>query len=247
VAAATSSKGSSDALSTMCWCCRSSRFGRQHGHRPAGSAHGVGGTLIGSVAAVVAANYRDLFVVIGTCAATLIGLLFVAISVTEEATSARPQEIREFRAAAALLAFTNAFIVSLFGLVPGTNIGYPATVVGAVGLLFTAGGVRTIVSLQLSRRQSRSQVTLLVILLTVFGVQLGRGIQLLVDRRNAGAVAFVGDILIVSLLVGIGRAWEFVGQWDTGVVASIGRLIRHPEQEREAEGDDRRAPPGTDP
>jgi hypothetical protein len=231
----------------MCWCCRSYRFGRQHGHRPAGQRTPGRGSPIGSVAAVVADNYRDLFVVIGTCAATLIGLLFVAISITEEATSARPQEIREFRAAAALLAFTNAFTVSLFGLVPGANIGYPATVVGAIGLLFTAGGVRTIISLRLPSRQSRSQVTLLVVLLTVFGLQVGRGVQLLTDRRNAGAVAFVGDILIVSLLVGIGRAWEFVGQWDTGVVASIGRLIRHPDLGREAGGDDRQAPPGTDP
>ena len=95
---------------------------------------------IGSVAPVVAGNYRDMFVVIGTCAATLIGLLFVAISITQEGTRARPQAIREFRAAAALLAFTNAFTVSLFGLVPGTNMGYPAAVVGAVGILFTAGG-----------------------------------------------------------------------------------------------------------
>jgi hypothetical protein len=199
------------------------------------------------VAAVVADNYRDLFVVIGTCAATLIGLLFVAMSITQEETASRPQEIREFRAAAALLAFINAFTVSLFGLVPGTNIGYPAVVVAGVGILFTAGGVRTIISLHLPRRQSRSQVSLLVVLLAVFGLQLGRGIQLLVDRRNAGAVAFVGDILIVSLLVGIGRAWEFVGQWDTGVLASIGRLIRHPDGTRDVDRDDRQPRSGTDP
>ena len=41
------------------------------------------------MAAVVADNYRDLFVVIGTCAATLIGLLFVAMSITQEETAAR--------------------------------------------------------------------------------------------------------------------------------------------------------------
>ena len=195
---------------------------------------------------MVADNYRDLFVVIGTCAATLIGLLFVAISITQEETRARPQAIREFRAAAALLAFTNAFTVSLFGLVPGTNIGYPAAVVGAVGILFTAGGVRTVFSLHLPGRQRRSQISLLVVLLAVFGLQLGRGVQLLVDRRNAGAVASVGDILIVSLLVGIGRSWEFVGQWDTGVMASIGRLIRHPDQVPDDDGDELKPPSGAD-
>jgi hypothetical protein len=51
---------------------------------------------------VVLGNYRDLFVVIATSAATLIGLLFVAMSVSKGRAQAHPQVIREFRAAASL-------------------------------------------------------------------------------------------------------------------------------------------------
>jgi hypothetical protein len=91
---------------------------------------------------VVLGDYRGLFVVIATSAATLIGLLFVAMSVSKGRSQAHPQVIREFRAAAALLAFTNPFTVSLFGLVPGTNLGYPAAIVGVVGLAFASAGIR---------------------------------------------------------------------------------------------------------
>src|ERR1022692_5104656 len=93
------------------------------------------------VGVVVLGNYRDLFTVIGTSAATLTGLLFVAMSVSESRTRTHPV-IREFRAAASLLAFTNAFAVSLFGLVPGTNIGYPAAILGVIGVLLDRKSTR---------------------------------------------------------------------------------------------------------
>ena len=59
-------------------------------------------------------------------------------------------------------------------------------------------------------------------------------------------MASLADILIVSLLVGIGRSWEFVGQWDTGVIASIGRLIRHPDQVQDDDSGDLKPPSGAD-
>ena len=67
---------------------------------------------------VVLGNYRELFAAIAGCAAALTGLLFVAMSV---APAARRGVIQQVRAAAALLAFTNALTVSVFGLVPITT------------------------------------------------------------------------------------------------------------------------------
>ena len=37
----------------------------------------------------------------------------------------------------------------------------------------------------------------------------------------------IGDVLIASLLIGIARAWELVGNWDTGIVSSIALLAGH--------------------
>jgi hypothetical protein len=174
---------------------------------------------------MVVGGFRDLFVAIATCAATLIGLLFVAMSIAQGRSQAHPQEIREFRAAAALLAFTNAFSVALFGLVPGTNVGIPAGIVGLIGVLFTAAGVRTIVALDMEKEERRRQLVLVVALLLVFGYELVYGIQLMIDSHHGGALTAVALGLIASLLIGIGRAWELVGAWDTGLFASVGRLI----------------------
>jgi hypothetical protein len=173
----------------------------------------------------VVGNYRDLFVVIATSSATLIGLLFVAVSVSKGRAQAHPQVIREFGAAASLLAFTNAFTVSLFGLVPGNNIGKPAAIVGIIGVLFTAAGVRTTLSLPSQQQHRRPQLALAVALLLVFGFQIANGVELIIDSHHGWALATIGDVLIASHLVGIGRAWELVGDWDTGIVPSIGRLI----------------------
>ncbi len=174
---------------------------------------------------MVIGGFRDLFVAIATCAATLIGLLFVAMSIAQGRIQAHPQEIREFRAAAALLAFTNAFSVALFGLVPGTNVGIPAAIVGLIGLFFTAAGVRTIVSLHVEKGQRRPQLVLVIALLLVFGYEFVYGIELMINSHHGGALTAVAFGLIASLLIGIGRAWELVGEWDTGIFASVGRLI----------------------
>ncbi len=92
---------------------------------------------------MVTSNFGEFFVVIGESAATLIGLLFVAVTVTKGQNKGGSLEIVEFRAAASLIAFTNALVVSLFGLVPGNNIGYPALIMGVIGVFFVGAGVRT--------------------------------------------------------------------------------------------------------
>jgi hypothetical protein len=179
------------------------------------------------VGGVVLGAYRDLFGVVATSAATLTGLLFVAMSVANSRSRVHSPVVRQFRAAAALLAFTNALAVSLFALVPGTNIGYPAVVVGTIGVFFTGAGIRTTFTLSESAKQRRPQVYLIVLLLVTFGFELADGIDLIINSRQSGAVTTIGDILIASLLLGVARAWELVGEWDTGVVSSIALLIGH--------------------
>jgi hypothetical protein len=199
------------------------------------------------VGVVVVGNYRDFFVVVATCAATLIGLLFVAMSVSKGRAQAHPQVIREFRAAASLLAFTNAFTVALFGLVPGNNIGYPAAIVGAIGVFFTAAGLRTTLSLPAEQQHRRPQLTLIIALLVVFGFQIVNGVELIINSHHGGALATIGDVLVASLLIGIGRAWELVGDWDTGIISSIGRLIGYQPHVQSAVDHERPEEAGTGP
>jgi hypothetical protein len=148
------------------------------------------------------------------------------MSVSESRTRTRPV-IREFRAAASLLAFTNAFAVSLFGLVPGTNIGYPVAILGVIGVFFTGAGVGTTLTLPRLQQRRRPQLALAVILLLTFGFELLNGIQLIANPHRSVAVGQIGDVLIASLLIGIARAWELVGERDTGIISSIALLVGH--------------------
>jgi hypothetical protein len=196
---------------------------------------------------MVVGGYRDLFVAIAGSAATLTGLLFVALSVTPHRGPALgPAVILQVRTSAALLTFNNALAVSLFGLVPGTNAGIPALVLGVIGITFSAAAVRSIRASGSPARQQLFQFELIGLLLLIFITELVSGIIVISNPRSSGAVQFISYALISSLIVGISRAWELIGDRDTGLAASIAVLLgRRPHAEAAIE-DMKRGGTGTD-
>jgi hypothetical protein len=188
---------------------------------------------------VLSGTYRDLFAAIAGCAAALTGLLFVAMSVApNRGKMASAPVVQQVRAAAALLAFTNALAVSLFSMVPGTNVGYPALALGVIGVLFTAAGARSIFdSRSMLRRHWRRQVGLIALLLAIFGTELVNGALVLSDHADHNAVQAVSYAIVASLILGIARAWELVGDRDTGILASIAVLTGHERSLSEPDGD----------
>jgi hypothetical protein len=177
------------------------------------------------VGVVLTGTYRDLFTAIATSAGALTGLLFVVMTVAESrGTNSLPGVVREVRASAALLAFTNALAVSLFSLVPGTNVGYPAAVVGVIGVFFSAAATRSVLASPSTQRLRGRHLTLTAFLLVTFAVELGAGIDLLLHPHR-GPLGLISNLLVVSLIIGIARAWELVGGRDTGILASLTSLI----------------------
>jgi drug/metabolite transporter (DMT)-like permease len=174
---------------------------------------------------VLNGTYETLLPAIAASSAALTGLLFVAISVAGRRNPAdRPVVVQQVRAAASILSFTNALAVALFGLVPGNNIGYPAIVVAVGGIFFTAAGTRSIFSSRLPRRYVPQQLSLIVALLVLFAFELAAGIDLLLHPHSSGAAELLGDLLVALLIIGIARAWELVGDRDTGIFTSIAVL-----------------------
>jgi hypothetical protein len=186
---------------------------------------------------VLTGTTRGLFTAVASSGAPLTGLLFVAISVAPRSRAAgRPAVIREIRAAASLLAFIDTLAVSLFGLVPGNNAGYPALVMAVIGILFTVAGAKSILSSPATTRlQVRRQAGLIVLLLVTFGAELAVGVELIGNPASRTAADLLGNVLVALLVIGVVRAWELVGDRDAGIIASLAVLVG---REREPGGRD---------
>jgi hypothetical protein len=189
---------------------------------------------------VVVGAYRDLFAAIAACGGALTGLLFVALSVAPRGVLVTgPRVIMQIRAAAAILAFTNALVVSLYSLVPNTNIGYPAVISSVIGILFSAAALRSVLAIHgLTRLQLLRQLALINLLLLIFATELVAGIAVLVTPSSTTSIQYIGYGVVTALVVGIARAWELVGERDTGIMASLAVLTgRDPESDDSASGD----------
>jgi hypothetical protein len=180
---------------------------------------------------VVLTTYEGLFAAIAAASAALTGLLFVAISVApRRGPAAGPVVIQQIRAAAALLCFVNALAVSLYGLVPDGNIGYPALTLGVIGISFVAAAVRSVLSSGSAPRQKLAQVGLFTLLLLIFGTGVVSGIAVIANPGDRGQVQVIGYALVSSLIVGLSRAWELIGDRQTSLYASLALLAGHTPQ-----------------
>ena len=166
---------------------------------------------------------------------SLQGLLFVVMTIAERRIpNPLPDVLQQVPASAAFLAFGNALAVSLFSLVPGTHVGYPAVVVGVIGVFFSAAAMRALIASPSTGHLRGRHLAMTAWLLVIFAVQIGAGIDLLIHPRT-GPLGLISDVLVLSLIIGIARAWKLVGGRGTDIIASPTSLMDH----------DRRTPGGS--
>jgi len=183
--------------------------------------------------AVVPADIHDFFAASAGVAGALIGLLFVAISVSGErlARAEASSQIPRLRAYGALVSFTNALTVSLFALLPDESIGTVSLVVAILGLLFIAASLLSLIRLRQVRATTRDAL-FLVVLAVLFVWQLISAINVMGDPGDSNAVENIAIVVIACFLIGIFRAWELIGGPSIGFRQEVVAMVRAENAER---------------
>jgi len=153
---------------------------------------------------VVPGGFTGYFAASSAAAGTLIGLLFVAVSLRPEAIlgSTAAPHVRAV-AASAFTALVNSFFVSLIALIPGTSLGYTAAVMALLGLHRT-------LRLHLGLTKRTAALAQLVLALAAYLAQLVAGVALAIRPHTQGLVYDVAYLLIASFAVALTRAWSLM-------------------------------------
>jgi len=177
---------------------------------------------------VVPESIHDFFVASGSVAGALIGLLFVAISVSGDRLTRAKEgaQIHRIRASAALTAFLNALVVSLLALIPGHKIGPASVAVAIIGLTFILAALLSLIRVHEARWRSFRDAFFLVSLAVTFVFQLIQGITVSLHPADSGAVNTIAILVALCFLAGIDRAWELIGGPSFGIGHEVTALFR---------------------
>jgi hypothetical protein len=182
---------------------------------------------------VVPAEIHDFFLASAGVAGTLIGLLFVAVSVVGErlAQAAASAQVHRIRAYAALTAFINALTVSLFALIPGAEIGTTALIVACIGLAFVAGALLSLArQREMWRWTTVRDALFLVGLAVLFVFQLISALDVSSRPGDEGSVETLASLVVVCFLLGIAQAWVLIGGPSIGLGHEMFALVRDQRQ-----------------
>jgi hypothetical protein len=192
---------------------------------------------------VVPVSFHDFFGGCASVAGALVGLLFVALSVSpEKLTGDDARAEHQVRAGAAFSALVNTLVIALVALLPGASLGVAGIVVAASGLATTSALI-IVLYREHQEKIHVGDVSMLAILFALYGLQLANAAQLDGSPRSVSAVSRQGALLIAFFIFGIARSWQLVGARDFSLATTAAAVIHRPASgNRRPEKGDQAAP-----
>jgi hypothetical protein len=156
-------------------------------------------------------GYTSFFDQSAEIAGTLIGLLFVAISLSpHDWQGGNPPFAFRVQTAIAFNALVDALVVSLAALLPGDSAGTIAMAASVIGLSTTGGLAFLGTRRGLGRCHLRELVTL-PLAATAYLVQFTGSSGLLGGAAGHGDLRVQAFLVIAFFLIAIARAWQLIG------------------------------------
>jgi hypothetical protein len=175
---------------------------------------------------VVPQDFHDFFVVSATVSGALIGLLFVAVSVAPVRLVSQDAPAQaQTTATTAFTALISAMFISLYALIPESNLGDVTAITGGAGLLTTLTLAALLWRRRKDERLSLRTPYLLAAIAIVYVLALIFAFKLLRTPADRGTVRTMTYVILGLFGIGIARSWELLGARSMGVIESVLRAL----------------------
>jgi hypothetical protein len=172
---------------------------------------------------MVPSAYHAFFTDSAEVAGSLIGLLFVAVSLSPDKLGGSDAQF-QVRAVMAFAVLTNGLIIALIALLPGDNLAVTGIVLSCAGVSTSVG--LGAISFRHAVRPRRFRALLGVsAVMALFVVQLVNSIRLDASPQRSGPIGVEALLIVASFGFAIERAWDLVGVGRTGMLAMFRKLL----------------------
>ncbi len=160
---------------------------------------------------MVPGTLTNFFIASAGAGAALLGLLFVSISISpEEKITANASVEKRISAYSALISLTNAFIISLVALIPGT-FGIFVLISSVVTFAITLQNGIELLRPHVGQSSLARRLILTLLNLFAYIAEGYYAVRLIIDPHDSGPDYALTTLLLIVYVLSVVRAWELLG------------------------------------
>jgi hypothetical protein len=167
---------------------------------------------------MVPPEFINFFSVSAAVGATLVGLIFVAVSIAPEhiVMDSAPVE-RQAVAASSLTALLNPFFLSIVALIPHTSMGLIALILSSVSALNSLYLAWRLLKERQRLLAAMRKLLLIAAALVIYGYEFSAGLRLTMAPSQSDPLYLLTGVMIGAYAFGLLRAWELLGARRFGI------------------------------